>query len=111
VVAILDATGQGFTRGTLGRLGLEGLGELAAHAAVGIIDDLAVPAYGALRGGWRTRAALKQARERTLSPMPEDGAPPAPDLEAPPPSSFYDWFRREGARGDLGQLPGGLDAS
>ncbi len=59
VVAILDARGPGFARRTLAQLGLEGLGELTVHAAGGIIDDLAVPAYGALRGGWRTRAALE----------------------------------------------------
>jgi hypothetical protein len=111
VVTILDATGQSFARGTLGQLGLGGLGHLAAHAAEGIIGDLSVPAYGALRGGWRTRAALKEARVRTLSPMPENGPPPEPDLGAPPPSSFYDWFRREGQPGYLRLMPGGVDAS
>jgi hypothetical protein len=56
VLTFLDAAGIGFAKGTLGQLGLEGLGELAKHAATGIIGDLAVPAVGAYRGGRRTSA-------------------------------------------------------
>lgn len=109
VTAILDATGHGFAMGALGQLGLENLGELAAQAAGSIIGDLAVPAYGAYVGGRRTRRALRMAFDRQLSPLPETGPPVTPDFSGPPPTSFYDWFRREANSGGMPPLPGGLD--
>lgn len=107
VIAILEATGQSSTKGALRQLGLEAIGELAAHAAEGIIGDLAVPADGAYKGGRRTRAALKRALEQPLSPVPEEGPPPLPDLSASPPASFYDRFHRERGQGLL--VPGRPD--
>jgi hypothetical protein len=109
VITILEVTGQGSAKRSLRQFGLDAIGELAAFAAEGIIGDLAVPAYGAYKGGRRTRAALKRALEEPLSPVPEEGPPPEPDLSASPPGSFYDWFHRERAQGQALLLPGRPD--
>lgn len=109
VITILEATGPGVAKGTLRQFGPKTIGVLAAHAAEGIIGDLAVPAYGAYKGGRRTRAALKRALEQPLSPVPEEGPPPEPDLSASPPASFYDWFHRERGHGQILLPPGRID--
>jgi hypothetical protein len=103
VTAILDATGQRFAKGTLGQLGL---GTLATHVASRVVSDLAVPVYGAYQGGRSTRAALRRAFEEPLSAVPEQGAPPEPDLSGSPPASFFDWFQREGVQDGLAPRPG-----
>jgi hypothetical protein len=96
VVRILDSQGEGFSRSTLGQLAFEGLGELASLAARGIVSELATPVVGAVRGGLRTRSALRLADTEPLTPVPSGEVPSHADLSGPPPASFYDWFRRAG---------------
>jgi hypothetical protein len=96
VVHILDGPGQGFSRGAVGHLVLEGLGELASLAARGIVSELATPVVGAVRGGLRTRSALRLAQTEPLTPVPPSEVPRRANLSGPPPASFYDWFRRAG---------------